>query len=62
MARIPEEELRRLKEEVDLAALVTASGVELKAIGSDLRGRCPFHEDVGPSLVITPAAGLLVPQ
>ncbi len=58
MARIPEEEIRRLKEEVDLAALVRAAGVELKSVGADLRGRCPFHEDKGPSLVVTPEKGL----
>ncbi len=58
MRWIGDEELRRLKEEVDLAALVRASGVELKPIGQDLRGRCPFHQDDGPSLVITPAKNL----
>jgi DNA primase catalytic core len=58
MRRFSEEELRRLKEESDLAALVRASGVELKAVGKDLRGRCPFHDDKGPSLVVTPAKGL----
>jgi len=58
VARIPEDELRRLKEETDLVALVRASGVELLAVGADFRGRCPFHEDDSPSLVITPAKGL----
>jgi len=58
MARIPEDELRRLKEEVDLAALIRAAGVELKSVGADLRGRCPFHDDNGPSLVVTPGKGL----
>lgn len=58
MARYTEEELRRLKEEVDLAALVGAAGVELKSVGADLRGRCPFHDDKGPSLVVTPGKNL----
>jgi DNA primase len=53
MRRYTDEELRRLKEEVDLAQLVQAAGVELKPVGQDLRGRCPFHEDKGPSLVVT---------
>ena len=58
MARIPEEELARLKAETDLAALVRASGVELSPVGEDLRGLCCFHEEKTPSLVITPAKGL----
>jgi DNA primase catalytic core len=58
MARIPEAELERVKRETDLVALVHASGVELRRHGVDLVGRCPFHEDHGPSLVITPAKNL----
>src|SRR5271169_6694992 len=58
MARIPDEVLERLKEEVDLAALLTRSGVTLKKAGRDLVGRCPFHDDDTPSLVVTPAKGL----
>ena len=46
MARIPKDELERLKRETDLAALVRAHGVELrKHGGSDLIGRCVFHDD-----------------
>src|SRR5271169_1833050 len=58
VARIPDEVLERLKEEVDLAALVTRSGVTLKKAGRDLVGRCPFHDDDTPSLMVTPAKGL----
>src|SRR5271165_2901687 len=58
MARIPDEVVQRLKEEVDLAALVTRSGVALKKAGRDLMGRCPFHDDDTPSLVVTPSKGL----
>jgi len=45
MARIPEAELQRLKEQVPVERLVEASGVELKRGGKDLLGRCPFHQD-----------------
>ena len=45
MARIPTDELERLKRETDLAALVRARGVELKRHGKDLLGLCPFHDD-----------------
>src|SRR5271166_3797416 len=58
VARIPDEVVRRLKEEVDLAELVTRSGVALKEAGRDLVGRCPFHDDDTPSLVVTPEKGL----
>jgi DNA primase len=58
MARVAEREVERLKEEVSLARLVEAAGVELRAQGKDLVGRCPFHEDRTPSLVISPAKNL----
>jgi DNA primase catalytic core len=58
MARIPPEELERLKREIPVEGLVAASGVELKVAGKDLLGRCPFHEDREASLVITPAKNL----
>ena len=58
MARIAEEEIERLKKEVDLAELVGKAGVELKKAGADLVGRCPFHEDDTPSLVVSPHKGL----
>jgi hypothetical protein len=53
MARIPETEIERLKNEVEVARLVEASGIELKKGGKDLLGRCPFHEDDTASLVVT---------
>jgi DNA primase len=52
MARIPEAEIERLKSEVSLERLVEASGVQLKRAGKDLLGRCPFHDDNGPSLEV----------
>ncbi|MCP9491974.1 MAG: CHC2 zinc finger domain-containing protein [Solirubrobacteraceae bacterium MAG38_C4-C5] len=58
MARVPEEEIERLKEEISLERLVEAFGVELHKQGSDLVGRCPFHEDRTPSLVVTPHKNL----
>ena len=58
MARIPETELERLKNEVSVQRLVEASGVELKKAGKDWLGRCPFHDDGEPSLVVSPAKNL----
>ena len=38
MARIPEEEIERLKREVSVERLVAACGIELKRTGADLGG------------------------
>jgi DNA primase len=58
MARIPVEEVERLKAEVCVQRLAEARGVAFTKHGSDLIGRCPFHDDKTPSLVITPAKNL----
>ena len=58
MARIPAEELERPKAEISVERLVESSGVELKAAGKDLLGRCPFHEHREASLVLTPGKNL----
>src|SRR5574340_265899 len=58
MARIPESEIERLKNEVSVARLVEAAGIELKKAGKDLLGRCPFHEDDTASLVVAPGKNL----
>jgi DNA primase catalytic core len=58
MARIPEEEIERLKREVSIERLAEARGVKLKRHGADLIGLCPFHDDHNPSLVISPGKNL----
>jgi DNA primase catalytic core len=58
MARIPEDEVERLKREVSVQRLAEARGIKLKRLGADLHGLCPFHDDRSPSLVITPAKNL----
>lgn len=58
MARIPDEEIERLKAEVAVERLAEAKGVELRRHGADLLGLCPFHDDHEPSLVISPAKNL----
>jgi DNA primase catalytic core len=58
MARIPTAEIDRLKLEVSLVRLVEAAGVALKPHGKDRIGRCPFHDDKTPSLVISPKSNL----
>ena len=58
MARIPKDELERLKREVSVERLAEARGVKLERHGADLIGLCPFHDDREPSLVITPSKNL----
>ncbi|MGI8663237.1 MAG: CHC2 zinc finger domain-containing protein [Acidimicrobiales bacterium] len=58
MARIPDDELARLKAEVSIVRLVEAAGIELRRHGADLVGLCPFHDDHEPSLVISPKKNL----
>jgi DNA primase catalytic core len=58
MARIPDSEIERLKNEVSVQRLVEASGIELKKTGKDYTGCCPFHEDDTASLVVTPTKNL----
>jgi DNA primase catalytic core len=58
MARIPEDEVERLKREVSVQRLAEARGIKLHRHGADLLGLCPFHDDHSPSLVITPAKNL----
>ncbi|MGH8241586.1 MAG: CHC2 zinc finger domain-containing protein, partial [Steroidobacteraceae bacterium] len=59
MARIPDEELERLKREVSLARLIEAQGHTLISQGKDLACRCPWHEgDDTPSCIVTPKTNL----
>ena len=58
MARIPEHEVERLKKEISVQRLAEARGIKLTRQGADLLGKCPFHDDRTPSLVITPAKNL----
>ncbi len=58
MARIPEEEIDRIKLEVSIVRLVEAHGVVLKRRGADLVGLYPWHEDREPSLIISPKKNL----
>lgn len=58
MARIPDHEVEQLKAEVSLVRLVEARGIVLAKQGKDYAGRCPFHRDDTPSLVVSPGKNL----
>jgi DNA primase len=58
MARIPERDIERLKNEVSVERLIESAGIELTKSGKDKIGQCPFHQDDKPSLVVTPSKNL----
>lgn len=58
MARIPQGDIDRIKQELSVQRLAEARGIELKRHGKELLGRCPFHDDRTPSLAIDPAKNL----
>ncbi len=58
MARISDSELERLKAGVSLVGLVEAKGIALRKHGADMVGRCLFHDDQGPSFVVSPSKNL----
>ncbi len=47
-----------LKQKVDLAELMRASGLELKSVGKNLAACCPWHDDQEASLIVNPAKQL----
>lgn len=59
MARIPEDELERLKAEVSLVGAGGGCRGRAAPGGADLVGCCPFHDDREPSLVVSPAKKLV---
>jgi len=59
MARIPDDELARIKAEVRLLRLVESQGYKPTKQGKDWAVRCPFHAgDDTPSLIISPKSNL----
>lgn len=59
MARIPQEEIDRIKTSIPLETLCSQRGIELAGHGSkDLKGKCPFHDDHEASFIITPDKNL----
>ena len=47
-----------IKRTTDLVRVIESYGVELRKVGNDHVGLCPFHEDKKPSLHVTPGKGL----
>ena len=55
MARLPDEIVERIKREISVQRLAEARGIQLRRMGKNLMGLCPFHKDNKPSLSITPS-------
>lgn len=53
MARIPEEAISRIRDAVDIVAVVGES-VQLKKTGNSFRGLCPFHREKTGSFYVVP--------
>ncbi len=58
MARIKQEIIEKLKNEVSLVRLLESQGFKLKKHGKDFICHCPFHDDKTPSLVVSPDKNL----
>jgi DNA primase len=58
MARIPDQELERIKREISTAELARSLGIELKAHGANLIGLCVLHPDRNPSFVVSESNNL----
>lgn len=58
MARIPDNELERLKKEVSLLRLIESAGHVLHKRGKDYVMRCIFHTEDSPSLTISDTKNL----
>jgi len=57
--QIPQEQIDTIKQGVDLVPLMQSCGLELKQVGSNYQGFCPFHEDSSsPSLTVNPEENL----
>ena len=55
---INQDEIDAIKKGVDLVPFMKACGIELKQVGGNYRGFCPFHEDSTPSLTVNPKENL----
>ena len=58
MARIPTDQLNRIKSDISLLRLVESQGFEITKQGKDSVVKCPFHDDDTPSCVISPKTNL----
>ena len=58
MARLADEVINRIKQEVSLLRLVESQGYTVTRQGKDHVVSCPFHEEQTPSCIISPKSNL----
>ena len=58
MARLPTEQVNRIKQDISLLRLVESQGHTITKQGKDYVVLCPFHDDKTPSCVISPKTNL----
>ena len=58
MARLPQAQIDRIKQDISLLRLVERQGYEVTRQGKDYVVLCPFHDDKTPSCVISPKTNL----
>src|SRR5690554_551366 len=58
MARLADEIINRIKQDVSLLRLVESQGHTVTRQGKDYVVRCPFHEEKTPSCIISPKTNL----
>lgn len=58
MARIPDETVNRIKQDISLLRLVESQGYTVTRQGKDHVVRCPFHDEKTPSCIISPKSNL----
>ena len=58
MARIPEDQIEKIKQTVPIERLCSRYNIDLVAQGKNLVGRCPWHQDDTPSFIVTPEKNL----
>jgi DNA primase len=56
--KISQDEIDTIKQGVDLVPLMRACGIELRQVGDNYQGLCPFHDDTNPSLFVNPRENL----
>jgi len=58
VARIPNDQLERIKQDVSLLKLAESQGYKPQRQGKDYAVHCPFHDDKTPSCIISPKSNL----
>ncbi len=55
---VEKEHIDNIKQTVDLVPFMKSCGIDLKKVGLNYRGHCPFHKDTSPSLTVNPQDNL----